>query len=47
VKLLTPDMFDREAVHELDGLDLDRLDIECTHYQPAPELLRSDTSLVP
>ena len=32
-------MFDREPVHELDGLDLDRLDIECTQYQPAPELL--------
>ena len=26
-------------MHELDGLNLDRLDIECTHYQPAPELL--------
>jgi 7-cyano-7-deazaguanine reductase len=47
VKLLAPDMFDREPVHELDGLDLDRLDIECTHYQPAPELLSSDTSQPP
>jgi 7-cyano-7-deazaguanine reductase len=28
--------FDREPVHELDGLSLDRLDIECTHYTPAP-----------
>ena len=45
VKLLTPEQFDREQVHELDGLDLDRLDIECTHYQPAPELLRSDATL--
>ncbi|MBB1600130.1 NADPH-dependent 7-cyano-7-deazaguanine reductase QueF [Variovorax sp. UMC13] len=44
VKLLTPELFDREPVHELDGLDLDRLDIECTHYQPAPELLKSDTT---
>jgi 7-cyano-7-deazaguanine reductase len=44
VKLLTPELFDREPVHELDGLDLDRLDIECTHYQPAPELLTSDTT---
>jgi 7-cyano-7-deazaguanine reductase len=26
-------------VHELDGLSLDRLDIECTRYQPAPDLL--------
>jgi 7-cyano-7-deazaguanine reductase len=39
VKLLLPEMFDREPVHELDGLSLDRLDIECTHYTPAPELL--------
>ncbi|WP_219210402.1 NADPH-dependent 7-cyano-7-deazaguanine reductase QueF [Variovorax boronicumulans] len=44
VKLLTPELFDREPVHELDGLDLDRLDIECTRYQPAPELLTSDAS---
>ena len=39
VKLVLPDQFNREPVHELDGLSLDRLDIECTHYQPAPELL--------
>ena len=45
VKLLTPEQFEREQVHELEGLDLDRLDIECTHYQPAPELLRSDATL--
>jgi 7-cyano-7-deazaguanine reductase len=47
VKLLAPDMFDREQVHELDGLDLDRLDIECTQYQPAPELLTSDATQPP
>jgi 7-cyano-7-deazaguanine reductase len=39
VKLLLPDLFDREPVHEFDGLSLDRLDIECTRYTPAPELL--------
>jgi 7-cyano-7-deazaguanine reductase len=39
VRVLLPEMFDREPVHELDGLSLDRLDIECTHYTPAPELL--------
>ena len=39
VRLLLPELFDREPVHELDGLSLDRLDIECTQYQPAPELL--------
>ena len=39
VKILMPEKFDAEPVHELDGLSLDRLDLECTHYQPAPELL--------
>ena len=39
VKVLLPELFDREPVHELDGLSLDRLDIECTRYTPAPELL--------
>lgn len=39
VRVLLPDLFDREPVHELDGLSLDRLDIECTRYEPAPELL--------
>jgi 7-cyano-7-deazaguanine reductase len=47
VRLVAPDAFDREPVHELDGLDLDRLDIECTRYQPAPELLTADTSQAP
>jgi len=42
VRLVLPDAFDQEQVHELDGLNLDRLDIECTHYQPAPELLSAD-----
>jgi len=41
VKLLLPELFDREPVHELDGLSLDRLDVECTQYTPAPELLRA------
>jgi 7-cyano-7-deazaguanine reductase len=41
VKLITADLFDREPVHELDGMSLDRLDVECTKYQPAPELLRT------
>ena len=39
VRLVLPEMFDAEQVQELDGLSLDRLDIECTHYTPAPELL--------
>ena len=39
VRLLLPELFDREPVHELDGLSLDRLDVECSRYTPAPELL--------
>lgn len=39
VRLLLPELFDREPVHELDGLSLDRLDVECSRYTPAPDLL--------
>jgi 7-cyano-7-deazaguanine reductase len=39
VRILSPQEFDREPVHELDGLSLDRLDIECTDYTPTPDLL--------
>ena len=39
VKLIAPELFDQQAIHELDGLSLDRLEVECTHYTPAPELL--------
>ena len=39
IKLLLPEMFDREPIHELDGLSLDRLDIACERYTPAPDLL--------
>ncbi len=41
VRIVLPDQFDREAVQELDGLSLDRLDAECTHFTPAPALLRT------
>lgn len=39
VRLLLPELFDREPVHELDGLCLDRLDLECTPQPPASEAL--------
>jgi len=39
VRLTAAEWFDREPIFELDGLNLDRLDVECTQYQPAPELL--------
>ena len=41
IRLLEVDKFDAQQVHELDGLLLDRLDVECTQYTPAPELLTS------
>ena len=41
VSLILPEQFDREPIQELDGLSLDRLNIDCDRYQPAPELLRS------
>ena len=47
VRLLGPELFDVEPIHELDGLSLDRLDIECNRYTPAPELLRSATDEQP
>jgi 7-cyano-7-deazaguanine reductase len=42
VKLLLQEQFDAEPVHELDGLNLDRMDIECTRYEPAPDLLSAN-----
>ena len=47
VKIILPEEFDKEPVHELNGLNLDRMDIECTHYQPAPELLRAQKDEAP
>ena len=47
LKLLSPELFDQESIHELDGLNLDRLDIDCTRYTPAPELLRTSEGEVP
>ena len=39
VRLLSPELFDQEPIHEMDGLNIDRLEVECTQYTPAPELL--------
>ncbi len=47
VKIILPEEFDKEPVHELDGLNLDRMDIECTHYLPAPELLKAQQNEAP
>ncbi len=47
VKIIGLDRFDQEMVQELDGLLLDRLDVECTQYQPAPELLHANHEEAP
>jgi len=47
VQVVLPEDFDREPVHELDGLSLDRLDLDCEHYQPAPELLTANFNEAP
>ena len=47
VRLLGPELFDAEPIHELDGLNLDRLDIECTRYTPTPELLSAAFNEMP
>lgn len=47
IKTLGPEWFDREPLQEMSGLNLDRLDVECIHFLPAPELLFADTGLAP
>jgi 7-cyano-7-deazaguanine reductase len=47
VKLVTNELFDREPIEEFDGLSLDRLDLDCDRYTPAPELLGSATDEAP
>ena len=47
VKTMGPEMFDREPLQEFDGLNLDRLDVECIHFTPAPELLFAELDEAP
>ena len=47
VRLVLPEAFATQKVQELQGLELDRLDVECTDYQPRPELLRAETESAP
>jgi 7-cyano-7-deazaguanine reductase len=42
VNLITPDMFSGLRMGELDGLLLDRLDIEINEYTPDPSLLQAN-----
>jgi 7-cyano-7-deazaguanine reductase len=48
IALTTPDMFDKLRMTELDGMLLDRLDIEVDTYAPEPTMLkaRHDESIV-
>ncbi|MDI9331154.1 MAG: NADPH-dependent 7-cyano-7-deazaguanine reductase QueF [Alphaproteobacteria bacterium] len=47
VQLLSPEEFDAQTIEELDGLLLDRLDIECDQYHPQPQYLRAEVGEQP
>ena len=47
VKLIAAEQFDTERLFNLGGLSLDRLDLDCDAYTPAPELLSSQTDEAP
>lgn len=47
VRLVLPEAFGMQKVQELQGLDLDRLDVECTDYHPQPQLLRAELGSAP
>lgn len=47
VQIVMPEQFDQEGVHEMDGVDIDRLDLECVDYQPQPELLSAQMNEAP
>lgn len=40
LEFIGPQHFEQQRIAELEGEDLDRLDVEIDTYQPAPELLR-------
>lgn len=47
VRLVAAELFDREPIEELDGLSLDRLELDCDRYTPDPELLSAATLEAP
>jgi len=47
VRLVLPEDFGREKIDVLEGLSLDRLDIECDRYTPAPEFLSATLDETP
>ena len=42
VRVIAQQSFELQKVQELEGLNLDRLDIECDDYTPRPDLLKAD-----
>ena len=47
INMVAMDAFDTEPVQELDGLSLDRLDMDFEHYTPTPHLLRATPNEAP
>jgi 7-cyano-7-deazaguanine reductase len=47
VKLILPEAFDDQAIEQLSGLSLDRLDIECSVFEPDPSLLSAQDDELP
>lgn len=47
VQVMLPDDFAQQRMGTLDGVDLDRLDIETNRYTPAPEFLRAQFDEAP
>ena len=47
VRVIAQDAFELQKVQELQGLNLDRLDIECSDYTPRPDLLKADHDTPP
>ena len=47
IKTTGPELFGREEVAEMSGMNLDRLDVECLHFTPEPELLFAEFDEAP
>ena len=47
LKLVLAEAFEQERMGELEGVLLDRLDIECDQYTPRPEPLKADHGQIP
>jgi 7-cyano-7-deazaguanine reductase len=47
VRLIEPQGFAQARIGELEGVSLDRLDIETDRYTPAPEFLSADHAIAP